>query len=284
MPPRSKRASARAKRARHVLDRLLRLLLLLVDRDQALRPRVQHAALVEVLPQLPGGFDQARRNDRVSGNRFSSAVRSGFRADGLVARFQRYFLTRTEAAGSHLPWSLRLRLRLRLRFDFRLLRHAAERRQVLRLYSDREHRTLRWSGRQRCCPCCSAPPPLMICLRPSSSLKPLQRRVRTRCRRSPRSRSPLATWNGPVIHPNLNLNLSWSPSTWSLSLSLFSPRVRVPPRHASGERARERDGGEGGASRSGQLPAAAPDLRCPCANRIASHPAQPRSASARARR
>ena len=135
-------ASARAKRARRVLDRLLRLLLLLVDRDQALRPRVQHAALVEVLPQLPGDFDQARRNDRVSGNRFSSAVRSGFRPDGLVARFQRYFLTRTEAAGSHLPWSLRLRLRLRLRFDFRLLRHAAERRQVLRLYSDREHRTL----------------------------------------------------------------------------------------------------------------------------------------------
>ena len=160
MPPRSKRASARAKRARHVLDRLLRLLLLLVDRDQALRPRVQHAALVEVLPQLPGGFDQARRNDSVSGNRFSSAVRSGFRADGLVARFQRYFLTRTEAAGSHLPWSLRLSLRLRLRFDFRLLRHAAERRQVLRLYgSTPTASTGRCETGLESCPCCSACPP-----------------------------------------------------------------------------------------------------------------------------
>ena len=118
-------------------------------------------------------------------------------------------------------------------------------------------------------------------------LKPLQRRPRT----NEMSKKPAIevtpgnlewTGNSPQSQPQpflVPLNMV------SLSLSLFSPRVRVPPRHASGERARERDGGEGGASRSGQLPilAAAPDLRCPCANRIASHPAQPRSASARAR-
>ena len=127
----------------------------------ARRPRRGTAA-------APWGFRSGPAQRQISGNRFSSAVRSGFRADGLVARFQRYFLTRTEAAGSHLPWSLRLRLRLRLRFDFRLLRHAAERRQVLRLYSDREHRTCDGSGGE-CCPCCSACPPSADLLEASSS-------------------------------------------------------------------------------------------------------------------